>query len=195
MIILASKSPRRQQLLLESGFEFMVREYEVDETYPDNLKGHEVVSFLADKKAEAFPEDLSVHILITADTIVCMDGEILNKPKDEHDAIDMLARLSGRMHEVYTGVCLKTGNRKVVFYERTEVYFKNLMLDEIRTYVKHYKPFDKAGSYGIQDWIGYIGIERINGCYYNVMGLPVSRLYKELRAFNPKMKYMSIDMI
>ena len=107
----------------------------------------------------------------------------------------MLARLSGRKHEVYTGVCLKTGNRKEVFYECTEVYFKNLMLDEIRTYVKHYKPFDKAGSYGIQDWVGYIGIEKICGCYYNVMGLPVSRLYKELRAFNPKMKYMSIDMI
>ena len=186
MIILASKSPRRKQLLLESGFEFVVRQFEVDESYPKYLKKQEVPLYLSRKKAEFYSDPLHDVVLICADTIVCVDDKILNKPEDFEDAYRMLKMLSGRMHEVYTGVTLRRDDEYHSFYERTEVYFKSLSGDEIEKYIKHFRPYDKAGAYGIQEWIGFVGVEKIVGCYYNVMGMPVSRLYKELLHFHPK---------
>ncbi len=186
MIILGSKSPRRKQLLIESGFEFIVKEFEVDETFPDHLKKQEVPLFLSRKKAEAYDESLNDVVLICADTIVCVDDQILNKPTDFKDAFQMLKLLSGRMHEVYTGITLRRDDEYKSFYEKTDVFFKDLTNDEIEQYIKHFSPYDKAGSYGIQEWIGYIGVEKIVGCYYNVMGMPVSRLYSELLDFHPK---------
>lgn len=186
MIVLASKSPRRKQLLMESGFEFIVKHFEVDESYPETLKKQDIALYLSRKKAENYTESLDDIILICADTIVCIDEMILNKPANFTEACDMLKLLSGRMHEVFTGVTLRRGNDFHNFYERTEVHFKPLSSEEIESYVKNFSPYDKAGAYGIQEWIGYIGVEKIVGCYYNVMGMPVSRLYKELKQFHPQ---------
>ncbi len=186
MIILGSKSPRRKQLLLECGFEFIVKHFEVDESFPETLKQQEVPLYLSQKKAELYPDSLNDVLLICADTIVCLDEMTINKPADYQEAFTMLKLLSGRMHEVYTGITLRKGNEYRSFYERTEVYFKPLTDHEIKEYITHFNPYDKAGGYGIQDWIGYIGVEKIVGCYYNVMGLPISRLYKELLEFYPE---------
>ena len=186
MIILASKSPRRKQLLIESGLEFIVKHYEVDESFPDSLKKQDVALYLSRKKAEAYTEPLHDVVLICADTIVSIENAILNKPQDFDEAYAMLKQLSGKMHEVYTGITLRRDNDYHSFYERTEVYFKELSNDEIEQYIKHFSPYDKAGGYGIQEWIGYIGVEKVVGCYYNVMGMPVARLYKELLEFHPK---------
>ena len=185
-LLLASKSPRRQYLLKELGLDFEVRTKEVDESFPDTLKAQEIPLYLCEKKANAFDEELKDNtIVITADTIVWLPqtNEVLNKPENFEDAVRMLQLLSGKMHEVYTGVCLKSKNKKKSFYALTKVYFKPLTLQEIEFYINNYHPFDKACSYGAQDWIGLVAVEKIEGTYFNVMGLPVKELYEELLKF------------
>lgn len=183
-LILASKSPRRQFLLKELGLNFEVRTKEVDESFPFQLKAQEIPLYLCEKKAEAFDEDLDDNtIVITADTIVWVNGHVLNKPENYDDAVRMLNILSGKMHEVYTGVCLRSKNKTKSFFALTKVYFKKLTPEEIEYYIMNYNPYDKAGAYGAQEWIGYIAIEKIEGTYFNVMGLPVKELYEELLKF------------
>jgi septum formation protein len=184
-LILASASPRRISLLKELNLTFDILPLDVDEVYPTHLTDHEVARFLAELKADAFPAEKFTDntILITADTIVCLNDEVLGKPEDREHAIEMLRTLSGKMHKVITGVCIRSQNKQVVFSNETDVYFCNLSDDEIIYYVDQFKPFDKAGAYGIQEWIGYIGIEKIEGSYFNVMGLPVQQLYYELGKF------------
>jgi septum formation protein len=184
-IILASKSPRRRQLLEEMDIIFEVKTRDVDEDFPDDLEKEKVAIFLCEKKAEAFTANQigDNDLIITADTIVCLEGDILNKPGDREHAIEMLQNLSGKKHEVITGVCLRSRDKQQSFFVSTDVYFKSLSPEEIEYYVDHYRPFDKAGSYGIQEWIGHIGIGKIEGSYFNVMGLPTARLYQELKAF------------
>lgn len=184
-IILASQSPRRQQLLKELGFDFETRAKEVSEEFPSKLRREEIPLHLCEKKSDAFANELTDgQLLITADTIVWADNEVLNKPKDHDEAVKMLNKLSGKMHEVITAVCLRTSDKKESFYVTTDVYFKDLTQEEIEYYVTNYQPFDKAGAYGVQEWIGYIGIEKINGSYYNVVGLPVKELYEALQKFS-----------
>lgn len=181
-IILASKSPRRQQLLSGIGINFRtVNHLEMEEVYPAVLRGEEIPVYLAQAKA-AFYQSLIERntLLITADTIVWLENEVIGKPFGEEDAIEMLMKLSGNMHEVFTGVCIKTATQERVFHAVSKVFFRKLSEDEIRYYVNGYKPFDKAGAYGVQEWIGYVGVERIEGSYFNVMGLPVQKLYCEL---------------
>jgi septum formation protein len=180
-IILASKSPRRQFLLKELGLNFEVSTKDVAEDFPSHLKQQEIPLYLCELKAKAFVDELTDdNIVITADTVVWVDDKVLNKPLDKAEAIGMLNLLSGKRHEVYTGVCLLTKNKMKSFYVRTDVYFKTLTTREIEFYVDNYQPYDKAGAYGAQEWIGYIGIEKIEGSYFNVMGLPVKELYEEL---------------
>jgi septum formation protein len=179
-IILASKSPRRQELLRLMDIEFRVVLKDVDESYPDHLKPEEIAVYIADKKARAFDESVADEIVLTADTIVCIDNLILGKPETSDHAVEMLQLLSGRMHRVITGVCLLYKHRYHSFYDVSEVYFGKLTDVEITSYVNKYQPLDKAGSYGIQERIGLIGIERINGSYTNVVGLPTEKLYREL---------------
>lgn len=183
-LILASKSPRRQFLLKELGLDFEVRTKEVDESFPETLKAQEIPLYLCQKKADAFDEELNDNtIVITADTIVWVEGQVLNKPENYEDAVRMLQLLSGKMHEVYTGVCLKSKHKSKSFCALTKVYFKELSRQEIDYYITNYNPYDKAGSYGAQEWIGYIAVEKIEGSYFNVMGLPVRELYEELLKF------------
>ena len=183
-LILASASPRRHQLLCDAGFKFDIKIKHTEENWPPDLEVQKVPQYLACLKARAFDgELLPGELLITADTVVCLDAEILGKPEDREEAIGMLRKLSGRKHTVITGVCLTTVNRQRSFSAYTDVYFKSLTNEEICCYVDNYKPFDKAGAYGIQEWIGYIGIERIEGSFYNVMGLPVQQLYEALKHF------------
>lgn len=183
-LLLASKSPRRQYLLKELGLDFEVRTKEVDESFPDHLKAHEIPLYLCEKKAAAFDEELKDNtIVITADTIVWINGQVLNKPENFDDAVRMLKMLSGKVHEVYTGVCLKSKSKTKSFYALTKVYFKELSQEEIEYYIKNYNPYDKAGAYGAQDWIGLVAVEKIEGTYFNVMGLPVKELYEELLKF------------
>ncbi len=179
-IILASKSPRRQQLLKLMDIEFRVVLKEVDESYSDHLMPEEVAVYIAEKKAQAFDETVGNEIVLTADTIVCVDNQILGKPESSAHAIEMLKILSGKMHRVITGVCLLYKHQYHSFYDVSEVYFGKLTDEEITGYVEKYQPMDKAGSYGIQEQIGLIGIERINGSYTNVVGLPTEKLYREL---------------
>jgi septum formation protein len=183
-IILASKSPRRQNLLKELGYDFEIKTKEIEEVYPPDLKRQEVALYLSELKAEAFIDDLKINdLIITSDTIVCLDEEIIGKPKDKQDALRMLSKLSGNKHEVITAVTLLSKEKRTSFFTETEVYFKELTSTEIEYYVDNYQPYDKAGSYGIQEWIGYIGIQKIVGSYFNVMGLPVHQLYNELIKF------------
>ncbi|OFY99707.1 MAG: septum formation protein Maf [Bacteroidetes bacterium RIFCSPLOWO2_12_FULL_31_6] len=183
-IILASKSPRRQSLLKELGFDFEIRTKEVAEIYPPTLKREQVALFLSELKADAFVAELNDNdLIITSDTIVCLGEQIIGKPVDRNDAIKMLQQLAGNKHEVITAVTLLSKEKRTSFYEVTEVYFKPLSLSEITYYVDNFEPYDKAGSYGIQEWIGYIGIQKIVGSYFNVMGLPVHQLYEELIKF------------
>lgn len=180
-IILASKSPRRQELLKEMGINFRIALKEVDESYPEHLPPHEVAVYIAEKKAQAFDESLNQdEIVLTADTIVCIDGKILGKPQGVEEAFEMLSLLSGKKHEVVTGVALLQNHQLHSFFELTEVYFSAISEDQIWHYIKTCKPFDKAGSYGIQEWPGLVAIERINGSYSNVVGLPTHRVYQEL---------------
>jgi len=183
-LILASKSPRRHYLLQELGLNVDIQIKEVDESFPENLKAAEIPLYLCQKKADAFDGFLNENsVVITADTIVWIDGVVLNKPTDKSDAERMLKMLSGKMHEVYTGVCLKSKNKRHSFYSCTKVYFKKLSAEEIGYYIDNYKPYDKAGAYGAQEWLGYIGIEKIEGSYFNVMGLPVKELFEQLQDF------------
>ena len=184
-IVLGSNSPRRRELLAGLDIEFEVRTVPgIDESYPETLRPDEVPLYIARKKAEAYISSMPAdELLITADTVVWASGEILGKPKDREDAIAMLRKLSGRTHEVITGVCITTKEKTVSFSASSSVCFAALDEDEIAYYVDKYRPFDKAGSYGIQEWIGYVAVESINGSFYNVMGLPVRLLYQELKSF------------
>ncbi len=183
-IILASQSPRRHYLLKEIGLEFEIKLKQfVDETYPDHLKREEIPLYIAGKKAEIYGKLEDNEILITADTIVWLKDKVLQKPIDQDDAVKILKELSGNCHQVYTGVCIKSNDKEVIFSACTDVYFKKLTYPEIDYYINHFRPFDKAGAYGIQEWIGYIGVEKINGSFFNVMGLPIQKLYTELDDF------------
>lgn len=184
-IILASQSPRRQELLKGLGldFEVIVKE-DIDEDFDPEMPFDDVPVFLAKKKASAYNDLLdSNSLVITADTIVCTATEILNKPADAKEAAQMLRSLSGKKHEVITGVCIKTKEKEECFGSASVVYFANLTDKEIEYYIANYQPFDKAGAYGIQEWIGYIGITRIEGSYFNVMGLPIQLVYSKLKNF------------
>ena len=187
-IVLGSNSPRRKELLAGLDLKFEVEVIPgIDESYPDDLTADEIPAYIARKKAEAYLEKMTDNeLLITADTIVVTYGQpdrILGKPTDREEAIEMLCHLSGHVHEVITGVCLTTKQKTVSFSVSSAVAFSNLEKDDIIYYVDKYRPYDKAGSYGIQEWIGYVGVEAINGSFYNVMGLPVQRLYQELKMF------------
>ena len=184
-IILASKSPRRHFLLKELGIDFEIITKDIEETYPTHLKKEEIVEYLCELKANAFTNEIEDDhtLIITADTIVWLKEKAINKPQNYEDAISMLKQISGNMHEVVSGVCLKTNHKTVIFHVVSKVYFKTLTEEEIIYYVTNFKPYDKAGAYGIQEWIGYIGIEKIEGSFYNVMGLPTARLFEELKRF------------
>ncbi|MGM0529360.1 MAG: Maf family nucleotide pyrophosphatase [Bacteroidota bacterium] len=186
-IILASRSPRRKQLLSALGISFRVVEPTLSENYPGELEREEIALYLAGRKAESIINKKAAGggntIVIASDTIVCIDDTILNKPASRQEAIKMLKMLSGNCHDVITAVCIADFKREHKFYSETKVYFTKLQDEEIEYYVDSHKPYDKAGSYGIQEWIGYIGIERIEGSYFNVMGLPVQKLYTELKNF------------
>lgn len=183
-LILASNSPRRQQLLREAGFEFTIQTLSVDEDFPVSMKVVEIPAFLARKKAEGLLHLSMENIILSADTIVVCNDRILGKPESSLEAYDMLTLLSGKSHRVYTGVCLAFNNQCKTIVEETEVKFKDLNRGEIDYYIKHYAPMDKAGAYGIQEWIGLIGITRITGSYLNVVGLPVAQVYIMLRELN-----------
>ena len=184
-IILASQSPRRKELLSGIGIQFDTLVIKgIDESIPENMPHAEAAEYLALKKADAYTGFLDEKtIIITADTIVCTEDAILNKPADFDDARRMLNALSGKQHEVITGVCISTQGRRTSFSASTKVRFAELSSEEIDFYISTYKPYDKAGAYGIQEWIGYIGIESIEGSYFNVVGLPVQKLYAELKKF------------
>jgi len=181
-IILASQSPRRQELLSGLNIPFDVQVIDVEETYPRQLVGVDIPMYLAEKKADAFTGKMEENtLLITADTIVWHEGKVFGKPKDKTDATRMLKALSGKTHQVITGVCLSSLYHRKTFHVISEVRFARLTPDEIDYYLSNYQPYDKAGSYGVQEWIGYIGVEHIEGSYFNVMGLPIQRLYTELK--------------
>ena len=184
-LILASNSPRRKELLAGLGLDYEVRTLpDVDESYPESLQGGDIPLYISRMKADAYKPMLQAdELMITADTIVWMDGMVLGKPRNKFGAIEMLKQLSGGVHYVYTGVSITTQTRQESFYVATEVRFANLTDEEIEYYVDTYQPMDKAGAYGVQEWIGYIGVENIQGSYFNVMGLPVQRLYTELKKF------------
>ena len=184
-IILASNSPRRRELLGGLGIDYEVRVLsDIDESYPATLPVADIAEFIAAKKADAYRATMADNeLIITADTVVICGNEVMGKPTDEADACRMLRQLSGRVHHVTTGVCLTTSQQQRRFSVTTEVTFKQLSDEEISYYVTRYRPFDKAGAYGIQEWIGYIGCTGLNGSYYNVMGLPVQRIYQELLKF------------
>jgi septum formation protein len=181
-IILASQSPRRQELLSGLNIPFEVKVIDVEETYPKQLVGVDIPMYLAEKKADAYSEKMVENtLLITADTIVWHEGKVFGKPTDKTDATRMLKALSGKTHQVITGVCISTMHRRKTFHVISEVRFARLLPAEIEFYLNNYQPYDKAGSYGVQEWIGYIGVENIEGSYFNVMGLPIQRLYSELK--------------
>lgn len=184
-IILASNSPRRKELLSGLEFNYEVKTLpDIDESFPPSLKGEEIAKYIAKEKADAYKNNIERDtLLITADTIVLLGNKVYGKPKDESEAKQMLHELSGNTHQVVTGVCITTKLKQHVFSVSSEVRFAQLEDEEIDHYVSKYKPFDKAGAYGIQEWIGYIAVEYISGSYFNIMGLPVQRLYQELKNF------------
>jgi septum formation protein len=183
-IILASRSPRRQQLLRDLGLKFEVVNREYDESYPEGLNGDEIARYVAHEKAVSFRNEIGANeIVITADTIVWCNGKVLGKPLDSEDAMRILNQISGNTHEVITGVSIFSQNREVTFSVSTKVTFETLSEEEINHYIDNYRPYDKAGAYGIQEWIGIIACSHIDGSYFNVVGLPVQRLYKELQDF------------
>lgn len=184
-LILASRSPRRQMLLQGLDLDFQVIAKNFKEDYPKNMKAEEVPEYLSRKKAEAYANYLEKekNIILTADTIVVLDDEIIHKPKNESEAIQMLQKLSGQEHTVITGVCLTSAKKQKSFSSKSKVHFRNISNEDIEYYVNKYQPYDKAGAYGIQEWIGYIAINHIEGSFYNVMGLPTQQLYEELLAF------------
>jgi septum formation protein len=183
-VILASGSPRRQQFMKDLDLDFEIRLSDVEEVYPDTLKGVEITDFLAELKANALTDTLKDNeILITSDTLVWHEGKALGKPKDHNDAFEMLMSLSGKTHEVITSVCIKTTNSTDTFNETTKVTFNTLKDDEVKYYLNNYKPYDKAGAYGIQEWIGLVAIAKVEGSYVNVVGLPVDKVYQHLKKF------------
>ncbi len=179
-IILASASPRRQQFFKDLDLDFKIQLKEVEEIYPEGLKGSEITDYLADLKSKAFTHISENDLLITSDTIVWFNNKAMGKPKDSADAFAMLRELSGKKHEVITSVSIKNKNFQTIVNDTTFVYFKELSDDEINYHIENYHPFDKAGAYGIQEWIGFIAVDKIEGSYFNVAGLPVHKLYKEL---------------
>ncbi|MEN8123989.1 MAG: Maf family nucleotide pyrophosphatase [Bacteroidota bacterium] len=183
-IILASSSPRRQQFLRDLNINFEIRTKDVDETYPNRLNGSEITDYLAQLKANVFLDELKKDdILITSDTIVWLNNKAIGKPKDFEDAKNILLQLSGKMHEVITSIAITDKQHQTIVNNITKVYFKALSLPQIEYYIKEFKPYDKAGSYGIQEWIGFIGIEKIEGSYFNVMGFPTHKFYEALMNF------------
>jgi septum formation protein len=183
-ITLGSQSPRRKELFAGLNIPFNVEVKEIDEQYPVNMPAVEVPEFLARLKAVPFKHDLTPNgLLITADTIVLIDSQVLGKPLDYEHAYEMLQLLSGKKHVVITGVCISSQDKEITFSDYSNVFFKTLTTEEIDYYLTHYQPYDKAGSYGVQEWIGYVAIEKIEGSYFNVMGLPIQRLYEELLKF------------
>lgn len=184
-LLLASQSPRRRELITGCGLPYeLAPKYDCEERYPAELAAEEVPLYLSQLKSRAYPEPLGERdILLTADTVVVLDGEVLGKPRDREDALRMLRRLAGRRHTVVSGVTLRSREQMCTFDARTSVWLRGLSDEEIAYYVDTYHPFDKAGSYGIQEWIGYVAIERIEGSFYNVMGLPIQKLYTELNKF------------
>lgn len=183
-IILASRSPRRRQLLSELGLRFEVVTRNWEEEYPSHLKGEEIALYIAENKAESFRKDIKQNeLIITADTIVWSNDRVLDKPVSEKDALEILHAISGNTHEVITGVCLLSSEKKKSFCSCTRVTFDNLTDEELIYYIRNYRPYDKAGAYGIQEWIGLSACSRIEGSYFNVMGLPVHQVYRELAEF------------
>ncbi len=183
-IVLASKSPRRQELLKGLLLDFTIRTKEVDESFPAHLKAEEIVLFLAQKKADAFRLELQTdEVLITADTIVWVNNKVLNKAQNREEALEMLEQLNGATHQVYTGVCVMSQSETEVFFDSTDVTFDQMEREELEFYVDTFCPFDKAGAYGIQEYIGFVGIKSIEGSYFNVVGLPVQKLYSVLKKF------------
>lgn len=184
-IILASNSPRRKELLAGLDIPFDVRVIDgIDESFPQDLLTKDIAGYIAKKKADAYQQAMAAdELIITADTIVILGQKVMGKPKDAAEAVEMLHELSGNTHQVITGVCLTTKEKQVCFSVETDVTFKTLTDEEIHYYVEHYRPFDKAGAYGIQEWIGHVGVTGMNGSYFNVMGLPVQRIYEALRMF------------
>ncbi len=184
-VILASNSPRRKELLSGLDIPFEIKTIKgLEESYPETLQGGDIPLFLAKQKAQAYDSELKGNVMIiTADTIVWHNDEVMGKPKSREEAIEMLKKLSGDTHQVFTGVCVKTVEKEVSFVASSDVKFAPLSEEEIIYYIDKYKPFDKAGSYGVQEWIGYIGVEHINGSFYNIMGLPIQRLYQTLKEF------------
>ncbi len=181
-ILLASQSPRRQQLIKDSGFEMEIVRIDVEEDFDESLVAEQIPVFLAEKKGKAFTGQLAENeLLVTADTVVWLNDHVLNKPVDLDDAFRMLKNLSGHKHTVYTGVSVRSAEKQISFYEASDVFFNPLSDDMIRYYLENHKPLDKAGAYGIQEFIGYVGIRKIDGCYYNVMGFPVSRFIHEIQ--------------
>lgn len=182
-VVLASNSPRRKELLAGLDLDYEIKVLcDIDESFPDYLQGEDIAIHVAKKKADAYHLEDDT-LLITADTIVLLEGKVYGKPKNEDDAKQMLRDLSGKTHAVATGVCITTKEKQQVFGVTSEVRFAKLQEDEIEYYVTKYKPLDKAGAYGVQEWIGYIAVEYISGSYYNIMGLPIQRLYHELKQF------------
>ena len=183
-IILASQSPRRKELLANLGYHFSQTSKEIDESYPAELNEEDVAEYLSKKKAKAYRQSIAEgDLLITSDTTVCLEGKILGKPENEQQAREMLNNLSGKQHLVISGVCLTSLDKIESFAVTTKVWVKKLSEEEIDHYISVFKPFDKAGGYGIQEWIGYIGVEKIEGSFYNVMGLPVKELYEAIESF------------
>ena len=181
-IILATQSPRRHYLMKEAGFDFEISNlHSVEEEYPEGLDKFEIPIFLSELKSKAYNKPLKdKEILLTADTIVWLQSKVIGKPQNPEDAFEILKKLTGNMHEVITGVTIRTPELLHSFYAHTEVFFSKISNEELKFYIETSKPFDKAGAYGIQDWIGFIGIEKIRGSYFNVMGLPIQKLYREL---------------
>ena len=179
-VILASGSPRRQQFFKELDLDFVIQIKEVEEIYPKELKGSEITDFLADLKSKPFTNLSKNDLLVTSDTIVWLKDKALGKPKNEEEAVAMLKELSGKKHEVITSISIRSSAFQKIINDITVVYFKEITDEEINYYVKNYKPFDKAGAYGIQEWLGFIAIHKMEGSYFNVAGLPIHKLYKEL---------------
>lgn len=181
MLILGSKSPRRQELLRGLGIEFEVRTKDTDESYPSTMPACEVPEYIAKLKAAAFADLSADDTLITADTVVIVDGTIYGKPHTRQEAFEMLKKLQDHTHQVVTGVCIRRGEKTISFRDETIVHFCPMTDDEIYYYIDNYRPYDKAGAYGVQEWIGYVAVDRMEGSYFNVMGLPIHKVYQELK--------------
>lgn len=182
-ILLASQSPRRQELLKGIGIDFEIIKINADESYPENLSREKITEYISKNKALSIQDLTENQIIITADTLVWFENVALGKPTDYKDAFQMIQKMSGKSHEVFTSVTIKSKEKSVTFSEATEVFFDEFTNEEVDFYIQNFQPFDKAGAYGIQNWLGYAKISRINGCYYNVMGLPLRKLYLELLEF------------